>query len=149
MKQGIQSLSRVVAAFTVLALSGVALAEEGGTRVSVTLTKAQGALPDPQKMVEALEPLGGGERQVVVKRKNTDVGAEVSIDLWGPSLPSTEIPAALRSAFPVLVQAQIQVAALDAASRPKLDDTGATTTTETTPDGKVKRIIKKRVVKTQ
>jgi hypothetical protein len=129
-----------------------ALAEETGTRVTVTLTQAQGELPDPEKMVQALNPLGGGERQVMVKRKGTETGAEVSLDLWGPTLPASEIPGALRAAFPVLKPAQIDVATLDASSRPKLEDAPRGTTETTTvqgADGKVRRIIKKRVVETR
>ncbi len=137
---------------TLALLCSPALADEAGTRVTVSLAKSQGELPDPEKLVQAVSPLGAGERQVVVKRKATDAGGEVSMDLWGRTLTASEIPGALRAAFPVLKTAQIQVSVLDPASRPTLDplpEAGAEVTTTTTPDGKVRKVIKKRVVETK
>ena len=125
-----------VIAATVPGLS--ALAEDTGTRVSIRLADGKGALPQTQKVVEALEALGGDHlvRATVQKGEGQE---ELTLELWGNWVPDPQIPQTLREGFPGLSAAEIQVSSLDTPSRPKLDAAD--------PDGTAgkKTIIKKRV----
>lgn len=95
--------------------------QETGTRVTVRLAEASGELPDPEKLVESLMAGGGGERQVRVIRQKSPGQQELTLDLWGDTVPQADIPKTLQDAFPVLASADIQVTTLDAKDRPKLD----------------------------
>jgi hypothetical protein len=92
---------------------------EPGTRVAIKLAEASGELPDPEKVVQSLEAVGGGERQVRVMRRNTEGQQELTVDLWGATVPQAEIPQTLRDAFPVLASADIQVSTLGPNDRPR------------------------------
>jgi hypothetical protein len=86
------------------------------------------AAPDAEKIVEALEAVGG-EHQVIANLRQGSGQDELTLDLWGNWLAGSQIPQALRDGFPELATAEINVSSLDAASRPKLesmklDDTG-------------------------
>jgi hypothetical protein len=94
--------------------------EEPGTRVTVRLAAASGQLPDTESVVESLKA-AGGEHQVQVRRRHTPDQQELTVDLWGATVPPADIPQTLREGFPVLASAEIQVAALDPKDRPKLD----------------------------
>jgi hypothetical protein len=135
---------RLVAA-SLMALSFPALAADDGTRVFIQLPKERGELPDAEKMVESLVVLGGGERRVRVKQLVKETVAEVTLDLWAPTPPAQEIPGLLRESFPVLATAEIQVSTLEASSRPKHDESEGEPTVKG-PDGKVRKIIKKKIV---
>ncbi|KFA93296.1 hypothetical protein [Archangium violaceum] len=94
--------------------------QESGTRVAIHLSESSGELPDPEKVVESLMAVGGGEqRQVRVTRRNTSGQQELTVDLWGSTVPQADIPQSLRDAFPVLASADIQVSTLDPKDRPK------------------------------
>jgi hypothetical protein len=100
-------------------LPGVpALAGDTGTRVTIRVPT--GALPDPQKIVEALE-VAGGEHQVRATVEKAQAEEVLTLELWGNWMLGQGIPQALRDSFSVLSSADIQVASLDASSRPKLE----------------------------
>jgi hypothetical protein len=93
---------------------------EPGTRVTVKLAESSGELPDPEKMVQSLESVGG-EHLVRVQRRQ-DAGQQLlTLDLWGGTVPQADIPQTLRDAFPVLASADIQVTPLDPKDRPKME----------------------------
>jgi hypothetical protein len=92
--------------------------QQPGTRVAIRLPEASGELPDPEKVVESLMAAGGGERQVRVTRRNTSGQQELTLDLWGDTVPQADIPQSLRDGFPVLASADIQVSTLDPKDRP-------------------------------
>ncbi len=94
--------------------------QEPGTRVTVRLAVANGQLPDAEKVVESLEA-AGGEHQVQVRRRQTTDQQDLTVDLWGATLPQADIPQALREAFPVLASAEIEVASIDPKDRPKFE----------------------------
>jgi hypothetical protein len=96
---------------------------EPGTRITVQLAEATGALPDPEKLVESLAAVGG-EHQVRVMRRQSAGQQELTVDLWGGTVPQANIAQTLRDAFPVLASADIQVATLDAKDRPKFEGMG-------------------------
>ncbi|MCY1081390.1 hypothetical protein [Archangium lansingense] len=91
---------------------------ESGTRVAIRLPEASGELPEPEKMVEPLM-VDGGERQVRMMRRKSPGTQELTMELWGSTVPQVDIPQALRDAFPVLASADIQVSTLDPKDRPK------------------------------
>jgi hypothetical protein len=112
-----------------------AAAEEGGTQVVVRL--ASGELPEPEKMVQSLTATGG-KHQVEVKVRKTSEQHEATLKLWGPTVPQADIPQTLRDAFPALATADIQVSALDASEKPRIEE----------GEGRrVRKIIKKEVHK--
>lgn len=90
---------------------------EPGTRVTVRLTAANAHLPDPEKLVESVVAVGG-EHEVRVKRLQSPGQEEVTLELWGSTLPQADIPATLRNSFPELASADIQVTPLDPGERP-------------------------------
>ncbi|AKJ06949.1 hypothetical protein ATI61_10588 [Archangium gephyra] len=92
--------------------------QEPGTRVAIRLPESSGELPDPEKVVESLMAAGAGERQVRVIRRNTSGQQELTLDLWGDTVPQADIPQSLRDGFPVLASADIQVSTLDPKDRP-------------------------------
>lgn len=98
---------------------------EPGTRVAIRLPEASGELPDAEKMIEALKAAGGEEFQVRAMRRKTPEQQELTLDLWGNTVPQAEIPQSLRDAFPVLASADIQVSTLDPKDRPKGEGRGA------------------------
>lgn len=93
--------------------------QESGTRVAIHLPESSGELPDPEKLVESLMAVGGGERQVRVMRRNASGQQELTVDLWCSTVPQADIPQSLRDAFPVLASADIQVSTLEPKDRPK------------------------------
>ncbi len=112
-----------------------AAAEEGGTQVVVRL--ASGELPEPEKLVQSLTA-AGGKHQVEVKVRKTSEQHEATLKLWGPTVPQADIPQTLRDAFPALATADIQVSALDASEKPRIEE----------GEGRrVRKIIKKEVHK--
>ena len=98
--------------------------QEPGTRVAIRLAEASGELPDAEKMIESLMAAGGGERQVRVMRRDTSGQQELTMELWGSTVPQADIPQSLRDAFPVLASADIQVSTLDPKDRPKFEGAG-------------------------
>jgi hypothetical protein len=114
--------SRILVAlcfFSLTAQANPPVTHDPGTRVSIKLAETSGALPEPEKMIEPLMAVGGGERQVRVLRRDTSGQQEITLDLWGATVPQTDIPKTLRDAFPVLASADIQVTTLDPNDRPK------------------------------
>jgi hypothetical protein len=95
--------------------------QEPGTRVAIRLAESSGELPDPQKLVESLMAAGGEQRQVRVIRRDSSGQQELTMDLWGNTVPQADIPQSLRDGFPVLGSADIQVSTLDPKDRPKLE----------------------------
>ena len=114
---------------------------EPGTRVTVKLAEASGQLPDPEKVVESLVSVGG-DHQVRVKHQQTAGQQELTVDLWGGTVPAADIPQTLRAAFPALASADIQVTSLDAKDRPKFEGMG-----ELEKDGHGEHGVVKKVVK--
>ena len=135
--------SRAVA-LSLFALAAPALAaEEGGAKVVIKL--ASGEMPEPQKVVAALEAVGDtGEKQVKVQKTKSPAGQELTLELWGPFVPAAEAAAALRAAFPALASADIQASALT--ERPAVDELRDGVRT-VLPDGRVK--VEKKVIKQQ
>jgi hypothetical protein len=115
--------------------------EEGGTQVSVKLPAGSGELPEGEKLVEALLA-AGGKHVVKATRQKSPEQDHVTLQLWGPTVPAADIPKTLRDAFPVLARADIQVSALAASERPKVEEA-----LRRGGDGtrKVRKIIKKHV----
>jgi hypothetical protein len=116
--------SRVLVVLSFFSLSVQAAppdAQEPGTRVTVRLAEASGQLPDAEKLVQSLEA-AGGEHQVQVRRRQVGGQQELSMDLWGATVPQADIPQTLRDAFPVLASADIQVASIDPKDRPKFEE---------------------------
>jgi hypothetical protein len=105
---------------------------EPGTRVTVRLAQASGELPDPEKLVESLEAVGGEHQVRVMRRKSTDT-QELTLELWGNFVPQADIPQTLRDTFSVLASADIQVATLEPRDRPKFEGLG---------QGTVKKVVK-------
>lgn len=115
--------SRALVVLSFLSLSVQAsppAAEEPGTRVTIQLAVASGQLPEAEKVVQSLKA-AGGEHQVLVKRQQTADQQQLTVDMWGATVPPADIPQTLREGFPVLASAEIQVAAIDPKDRPKLD----------------------------
>jgi hypothetical protein len=113
--------SRVLVALSFFALTARAdppVTHESGTRVTVKLAETSGQLPDPEKLVESLNTVGG-EHQVRVQRRKSPGQEELTVDLWGNTVPPADIPQTLRDTFPELASADIQVSTLDAKDRPK------------------------------
>lgn len=136
--------SRVLVVLSFFSLSVQAAppdAHESGTRVTVKLAEASGQLPDPEKLVESLVSVGG-EHQVQVKRRQTAGQQELTVDLWGGTMPQADMAQTLREAFPVLASADIQVTSLDAKDRPKFEGLG-----ELEHDGHGEHGVVKKVVK--
>lgn len=106
-------------------------AQEPGTRVTVRLAEASGQMPEPERVVESLEA-AGGEHHVRVKRQRSSGMEELTVELWGATVPQADIPQTLREAFPVLAAADIQVASIDAKERPKFEK----------EEGRVKKVVK-------
>lgn len=98
--------------------------QEPGTRVAIRLAEASGELPDAEKMIESLKAAGGEEFQVRAMRRQTPGQQELTLELWGATVPQSEIPQSLRDAFPVLASADIQVSTLDPKERPKGEGRG-------------------------
>lgn len=116
--------SRVLVVLSFFSLSAQASApEEPGTRVTVKLAEASGELPEAEKLVKSLEAVGG-EHLVKVTRRKADGQQELTLDLWGNTVPQADIPQTLRETFPVLAPADIQVATLEAKDRPNLQGEG-------------------------
>ncbi|HYI02883.1 hypothetical protein [Hyalangium sp.] len=114
--------SRVLVVLSFFSLSVQASASESqepGTRVLVRLTEANGQLPDTEKMVQSLVTVGG-RHEVRVKRRHAEGQQELTVDLWGGTVPQADISQALRDAFPVLAAADIQVSTLDPQDRPDI-----------------------------
>ncbi len=107
---------------------------EPGTRVTVKLAQASGELPNPEKMVESLEAVGG-EHQVRVMRHKLADSQELVMELWGNFVPPADIPKTLRDTFSVLTSADIQVASIDPKDRPKFEGLGE-------EKGTVKKVVK-------
>jgi anti-sigma factor RsiW len=93
-----------------------AAAADAGTQVTVKLKPGQ-ELPDAEKLVQALEA-SGGEHKVYVKAEKRPEGQQLTLKLWGNTVPVADIPATLRQGFPVLAQADIQASMLDPAEQP-------------------------------
>lgn len=127
------------------AVPAAAADEEAGTQVSVKLAAGSGQLPEPQKLVESLLAKGG-EHTVKVTHQKTDGQSDLTLKVWGPTVPAAEIPKTLRDAFPVLAKADIQVSALAAGERPNLEQE-----LRGSGDGtrKVRKIVKKEVKETE
>jgi len=118
--------SRILVALGFFSLAAQAFTppgQETGTRVTVRLAEASGELPDPEKVVESLEAVGG-EHQVRVQRRKSSGQQELTMDLWGNFVPQADIPQTLRDTFPVLASADIQVSTVDAKERPKFEGAG-------------------------
>ncbi|MFL5347126.1 MAG: hypothetical protein ACJ8AT_20265 [Hyalangium sp.] len=136
--------SRVLVVLSFFSLSAQAAppaTHESGTRVTVKLAEASGQLPDPEKLVESLASVGG-EHQVQVKRRQTAGQQELTVDLWGGTVPPADIPQTLREAFPVLASADIQVTSLDAKDRPKFEGMGELEQDAHGEHGVVKKVVK-------
>jgi hypothetical protein len=131
----------VLSFFSLTVQASPPVTHEPGTRVTIRLAEASGQLPDPEKMVDSLVSVGG-EHQVQVKRRQTDGQQELTVDLWGGTLPQADMPQTLRDAFPVLASADIQVTSLDAKDRPKFEGLG-----ELEKDGHGEHGVVKKVVK--
>jgi hypothetical protein len=131
----------VLSFFSLTAQASPPVTHEPGTRVTIRLAEASGQLPDPEKMVDSLVSVGG-EHQVQVKRRQTDGQQELTVDLWGGTVPQADMPQTLRDAFPVLASADIQVTSLDAKDRPKFEGLG-----ELEKDGHGEHGVVKKVVK--
>jgi hypothetical protein len=115
---------------------------EPGTRVTIRLAESSGQLPDAEKLVESLLSAGGDHR-VRAKRRQKEGQQELTLDLWGGTVPQAEIPQSLRNAFPVLVPAVIQVAAIDPRDRPGHEDLDDDLEREGHGDKKViKKVVK-------
>ncbi len=113
--------SPVLVALCLFSLSVQAAPDAPGTRVTVRLAEATAQLPDPEKMVESLTTLGG-QHEVRVKRRLEAGQQELTMDLWGGTVPQADIPQSLRDSFPVLASADIQVSTLDPQDRPRPDE---------------------------
>jgi hypothetical protein len=98
--------------------------QETGTRVVVKLAESSGALPEPEKVVESLVAVGGGERQVRLIRQQEAGVQELTVDLWGNTVPQADVAQTLRTSFPVLATADIQVSTLEAKDRPRREGRG-------------------------
>ncbi len=116
--------------------------QEQGTRVIVKLAEASGQIPEAEKVVQSIEAVGG-EHQVMVKRRVMEGQQELSMDIWGATVPHADIPQTLREAFPVLASADIQVSAIDPKDRPKLGELIRDRHGEKGTVKKVVKIIKK------
>jgi hypothetical protein len=85
---------------------------------------------------------------VRVKRRKSPEQEELTMELWGNTVPQADIPKTLREAFPVLAGADIQVSTLDAKERPKPQGEGQLEKELHGEDGatvkKVVKIIKKK-----
>lgn len=126
------------AALVIGALGAPAAMAEDGVRVEIRLP-TQTEL-EAQKVVESLVTLGGEKQVKVTRQKSTD-GDRMTLDLWGGTVPQTEIPSTLKQAFPALATATITVSTLPESERPALEREG---------DGTRKRIIiRKQVEKEQ
>lgn len=137
--------SRVLVALSFFALAAQAeppVTHESGTRVTVKLAAAGGEMPDPEKLVESLNAVGG-EHEVRVKRRKSPGQEELTVDLWGNTVPQADIPKTLRENFPVLASADIQVSTLDAKDRPKPEgDCGLEKELHGEKGTTVKRVVK-------
>ncbi len=131
----------VVLGFFSLAAQASPADPEPGTRVTVRLAESSGALPDPEKVVESLVSVGG-KHQIRVQRRQTPGQGELTLDLWGGTVPREDMAQTLRETFPVLAAADIQVLPLDPKDRPSLEGEGA-------PDGagRVRKVVKKIIRK--
>jgi hypothetical protein len=136
----------VLSFFSLTAQATPPVTHEPGTRVSIKLAEASGELPEPEKMIEPLMTVGG-ERQVRVLRRDTAGQQELTLDLWGGTVPQADIPKTLRDAFPVLASADIQVTTLDPNDRPKLEGAGRLQKLEKELDGNGEKRVVKKVVK--
>ncbi len=116
--------------------------QEQGTRVIVKLAEASGQIPEAEKVVQSIEAVGG-EHQVLVKRRVMEGQQELSVDVWGATVPHADILQTLREAFPVLASADIQVSAIDPKDRPKLGELIRDRHGEKGTVKKVVKIIKK------
>lgn len=114
--------SRVLVVLSFVSLSAQASPppEEPGTKVSIKLAQASGTLPEPEQLVDSLKSVGG-EHQVRLQRREKEGQQELTMELWGGTVPQADIPQTLRAAFPVLTAADIQVSSLDPKDRPKLN----------------------------
>jgi hypothetical protein len=136
--------SRILIALSFFSLSAQATppeTHEPGTRVTVKLAESSGQLPDPEKLVESLTSVGG-EHQVRVKRRLTSGQQELTIDLWGGTVPQDSISQTLRESFPVLASADIQVSTLDAKDRPKFEGMGRLEHEGKGEPGTVRKVVK-------
>ena len=114
---------------------------EPGTRVTIQLAQASGTLPEPEKVVESLEAVGG-EHQVKVMRHKSADSQQLVLELWGNFVPQTDIPKTLRDTFPVLGSADIQVASIDPKDRPKFEGLGTLEKELHGEKGQVKKVVK-------
>lgn len=137
--------SRVLVALGFFALTAQAappVTQESGTRVTVKLAETSGPLPDPEKLVESLNAVGG-EHEVRVRRMKSPGQEELTVDLWGNTVPQADIPKTLRDTFPVLASADIQVSTLDAKDRPKPEgECGLEKELRGGEKGTVKKVVK-------
>jgi hypothetical protein len=131
----------VLGFFSLTAQATPPATHEPGTRVTVKLAESSGQLPDPEKLVESLMSVGG-EHQVQVKRRLTSGQQELTLDLWGGTVPQDSIPQTLREAFPILASADIQVSTLDAKDRPKFEGLGRLEREGKGEPGTVKKVVK-------
>lgn len=123
-----------------------AAAAEQGTQVTVKL-KAGQELPDAEKLVQALE-VQGGEHKVFVKAEKRPEGQQLTLKMWGTTVPVADIPATLRQGFPVLAQADIQASLLDPSEQPPTLERRELEAATTSADGTrkvIKRVEKKTV----
>jgi len=102
-------------------LPGTALAEgtgQAGTRVVIRVP-ADIAIPDAEALLTRLTPQGRREQLTVAAHKKVENGiSETRLDLWGNTIPQSEMEATLRSGFPALAGAEIVVSSVDASEKP-------------------------------
>lgn len=104
---------------------GVALADESGTRVRITVpADTESAVPAPEALIEKLRTGGPHAPLQVTVHKAAQSGlAETQIDLWGGNvLEASQIEATLRASFPSLAGAEIAVSALDPSQKPPVPE---------------------------
>jgi hypothetical protein len=136
--------SRVLVVLSFFSLSAQASPPtdgDPGTRVAIRLADASGQLPDPEKLVESLATVDG-RHEVRVKRRQTEGQQELTVDIWGGTVPQADIPQTLRGAFPVLASADIQVSTLSANDRPRIDESCDGPEGGQGGPGKVKKVVK-------
>jgi hypothetical protein len=130
---------RAVLVLALSLLAGAPSAEELASR-RVVIQLAQGDLPDPEALVQALTG-PQGEHRVKVKLERTPQGEQLQLDLWGSAVADGQIAATLKGAFPQLASADIQVQAVPPGEPSTLEG-------EEAPQPGQKVIIKKTVTRT-
>jgi len=104
---------------------GAALAEGTGApgiRVVIRVP-ADVAVPDAEALLTRLTPEGRREQLTVGAHKKVENGiSETRLDLWGNTIPQSEMEAALRNGFPALAGAEIVVSSVDASEKPAIPE---------------------------